>query len=67
MLGAAFAAAGWLGRQIRPGVWAVLCPNRAEHTTGHDFDTSTVIFAPPPGYRRGRFYCAHGHCSEVWR
>lgn len=67
VLGAAFSAAGWLGRQIRPGVWAVLCPNRAQHSTGRDFDTSTVIFAPPPGYRRGRFYCSHAHCSEVWR
>jgi hypothetical protein len=67
VLGAAFRAAGWLGRELRPGVFAALCPNRAAHTGGRDFDSSTVLFAPEPGKRRGRFFCSHEHCREVWR
>lgn len=64
-LGAAFAKAGWLGPQIRPGVFAVVCPNRADHTAGRDFDTSTVLFAPRPGLVRGTFYCSHSHCQHL--
>ncbi|MGC4094915.1 MAG: bifunctional DNA primase/polymerase [Polyangiaceae bacterium] len=67
VLGAAFKAAGWLGHEVRPGVFAVLCPNRHAHSQGRDFDSSTVVFAPEPGRRRGRFFCAHEHCREVWR
>ena len=67
VLGRAFKAAGWLGREVRPGVFAALCPNRNDHSTGEDFDSSTVLFAPEPNRRRGRFYCSHEHCREVWR
>lgn len=67
VLGAAFKAAGWLGQEVRPGVFAALCPGRHMHTTGSDFDSSTVLFAPEPGRRRGRFFCSHTHCREVWR
>lgn len=67
VLGAAFDEAGWLGDEIRPGVFAVLCPNRNEHSTGEDFDTSTVIFAPGPGGQRGHFHCSHEHCRGVMR
>ena len=66
-LGAAFKAAGWLGRELRPGVWAARCPNETQHTTGESLDSSTVIFAPEPGRYRGRFYCSHAHCREVYR
>ncbi|HKO49969.1 MAG TPA: bifunctional DNA primase/polymerase [Polyangiaceae bacterium] len=65
VLGNAFLAAGWLGKQLRPGVWAVLCPNRDQHTTGQDFDTSTVIFAPAGPGGRGRFHCSHSHCMSL--
>jgi hypothetical protein len=67
VLGAAFKAAGWLGDELRPGVFAVLCPNRSAHSTGRDFDSSTVVFAPEPGKRRGRFFCSHEHCKQEWR
>lgn len=66
-LGVAFEKAGWLGSQIRPGVWSVLCPNRGEHSSGHDYDTSTVIFAPAAGRRRGAFHCSHEHCRGRFR
>jgi hypothetical protein len=63
-LGAAFSAAGMLGEQIRPGTFAVLCPNREHHSAGKDYDTSTVIFAPRPGQVRGIFHCSHEHCRS---
>jgi len=63
-LGAAFSAAGMLGEQIRPGTFAVLCPNRDKHSAGKDYDTSTVIFAPRPGQVRGTFHCSHEHCRS---
>jgi hypothetical protein len=66
-LGAAFKTAGWLGEQVRPGVFSVICPNRASHTSGRDYDTSTVIFAPRPGMPRGMFWCSHGHCQGLYR
>ena len=62
LLGAAFRAAGWLGPQIRPGVWAARCPNEAAHSCGETFDSSSVLFAPKPGQRRGYFFCSHEHC-----
>ncbi|RYZ03020.1 MAG: bifunctional DNA primase/polymerase [Myxococcales bacterium] len=69
-LGLVFKLAGWLGDEVRPGVFAVRCPTEQFHSTGRPFDSSTVIFAPSPGSRdrRGVFYCAHSsHCSEAWR
>lgn len=65
MLGAAFEASKALGREIKPGVWAVRCPNRAEHTSGRDFDSSTVLFAPRRPGGRGRFKCLHSHCGHL--
>lgn len=61
-LGAAFLANGRLGEEIRPGVFAAHCPNEGAHSCGKPFDSSTVIFAPGPGNRRGRFFCSHEHC-----
>ncbi|MEO7037300.1 MAG: bifunctional DNA primase/polymerase [Polyangiaceae bacterium] len=66
-LGAAFTAAGWLGRELRPGVWCAVCPNDKQHSSGETFDSSTVVFAPSPGRYRGRFFCSHAHCREVYR
>lgn len=65
VLGAAFVALNDLGPQIKPGVWAVRCPNRAQHTCGHDFDSSTVLFAPPRAGGHGRFKCLHSHCGHL--
>lgn len=64
-LGAAFLANGELGPELKPGVWAVLCPNRAQHTTGRDFDSSTVVFAPRYPGGRGIFKCLHSHCGHL--
>jgi hypothetical protein len=67
-LGRFFASRGDLGPQIRPGVFAVRCPNEAAHTSGRAFDTSTVIFAPSRPHERGTFYCSHtSGCSEVFK
>ncbi len=65
-LGRAFAVDGLLGPELRPGVWAVKCPNRAAHTVGRDFDSSTILFAPGPGQHRGFLHCSHAHCRELY-
>ena len=64
-LGAAFLSNGELGPELKPGVWAVLCPNRAQHTTGRDFDSSTVVLAPRYPGGRGLFKCLHSHCGHL--
>lgn len=50
---------GWLGREIRPGMFAVRCPNEDEHSSGGD--TSTVL------YVHGALDCKHAHCAGVRR
>lgn len=62
-LARAFEAAGWLGPSLGAGKRAVLCPWRAEHTTGRDLDSSTVLFGPGPGRLLGWWHCSHGHCA----
>jgi len=64
-LGAAFAAAGWLGHPIGPDKAAARCPWEDEHTTGSRFDSSTVVYAPAPGKTLGAFFCSHEHCRHV--
>jgi predicted P-loop ATPase len=65
MLGLAFEHAGLLGQDHGPGMRLALCPFRKEHSTGSDFDTSTVIFAPDlkQGHVRGWIDCKH-RCSS---
>jgi hypothetical protein len=65
-LGVLFAKAGMLGPQLRPGVFAVRCPNEGAHSQGAPFDSSTVVFAPEKPGGRGTFFCSH-RCSEVFR
>ncbi len=48
--------AGWVGRQLAADRFAVLCPWRNDHTSGSDYDTSTVMWA------NGNFHCSHAHC-----
>ena len=60
----AFDARGWLGEEIDPGKHAVRCPWSADHSSGKDFDTSTVIYAPSEGQEVGAFFCFHGHCRD---
>lgn len=66
LLGKVFADHGWLGPEFKPGVWAVMCPSRQLHSTGRDYDTSTVLFAPSEGKSVGWFYCSHSHCQEIF-
>lgn len=63
-LGAAFIAAGMAGRGLGAGRVAVLCPWRAEHTTGSDYDGSTLVFGGNPGNAYGHFHCSHSHCAK---
>lgn len=67
-LGALFKKAGRLGRQVKPGVFAVRCPNERTHSQGRTLDGSAVVFAPKKPGGRGTFFCQHtSACSEVWR
>lgn len=67
-LGVMFQKANMLGGQVRPGVFAVLCPNQDKHHQGFPYDSSTVIFAPKKRGGRGTFFCSHtSSCSEVYR
>lgn len=63
LMGSAFAAAGMLGRSLGRDKAAALCPWRHEHTTGKDWDGSSVVFAPQLGRKGGWFHCSHAHCA----
>lgn len=71
LLGCYFEIDGDLGKQIKPGVFAIRCPNRASHTCGKDFDGSTVLYAPNVlGFTRasepiGAMLCLHSHCGHL--
>lgn len=68
-LGALFKKAGMLGRELRPGVFAVECPNAGAHSgKAKPGDSSSVIFAPEKPGGRGTFFCSHtSQCAEVFR
>jgi predicted P-loop ATPase len=63
-LGAAFEAAGWLGRPVGTDKTQVMCPWEKEHTGGRRHDGSTVVFAPNEDSKVGWAHCSHSHCSE---
>ena len=71
LLGCYFEVQGDLGIQIKPGVWAIRCPNSSSHTCGKDFDGSTVLYAPNVlGFTRvsepiGAVLCLHSHCAYL--
>lgn len=44
------------------GTAYVRCPNREQHTTGRDGDSSTVLFPPGPNQELGHIHCSHAHC-----
>lgn len=58
-------ARGDVIRQLRPGVWVVRCPNRAEHSTGHDGDTSTILFEARRLGEPGLLKCSHASCAKL--
>lgn len=64
LLGAAFAALGLIGRRLGPDKASVICPWAKEHSTGVDYDGSTIVFAPQLGKKWGWFHCSHAHCSH---
>jgi hypothetical protein len=63
--GIAFAAAGWMGRALPDGKYAVLCPWLSEHSDGRGDgnDSSTVLMPPTSHARLGAFVCSHAHCG----
>lgn len=63
-LGAAFEAAGWLGKPMGRDRTAALCPWQADHTTGGPRDGSTIVFAPADGHKLGWGHCSHSHCQH---
>jgi P4 family phage/plasmid primase-like protien len=64
LLKRAFRHAGWLGPEMDGGKVKVRCPWEGRHTGGMPFDSSTVLFPPPPGEEVGWFKCSHEHCID---
>ncbi len=52
----------WLGPEISPGKYSVVCPFSAGHTTGEPGDTSTVLF--DDGLGHCAVCCLHDSCSK---
>lgn len=67
VLARAFDLAAWRGPRQEDGKHRVLCPWRHLHTSGRDFDGSTVIFPPRKGADAGVFHCSHQHCAHRTR
>lgn len=71
LLGWYFMAEGLLGKQIKPGVFAIRCPNEHQHSCGKPFDGSSVLYAPNVlGFTRksnplGAVLCLHAHCAHL--
>lgn len=63
--GARFLRNGWLGPELKPGMFAVRCPNSAQHTQGRDFDGSTVLYTSKHYGFYGSVLCLHSHCAGV--
>jgi len=59
----AFRSAGWLGDRQASGGYAVRCPWTTEHTSGREFDGSTVVFPPDTSRTMGWLHCSHAHCA----
>lgn len=65
LIGAAFSAAGMMGRALGRDRAEVICPWQHEHTSGKEHDTSTIVFAPSMGRTLGWFHCSHSHCYKM--
>jgi hypothetical protein len=59
-----FSDRGALGKEISAGKWRARCPWSQSHTSGADYDSSTVVYAPSPGKWHGAFHCSHAHCEH---
>lgn len=66
-LGARALELGAVRYRCAPGKWAVECPNASQHSVerARRSDSSTVLFAPPPGKTMGYLHCSHASCAEV--
>ena len=59
----AFRAAGWIGDPTATGCVAAKCPWSSSHTSGRDYDSSTVLVPPRAGSSMGWLHCSHAHCQ----
>lgn len=64
LVGAAFEAAGWLGRPLGQGKTSARCPWEDEHDAGARLDGTTLVFAPAAGEAVGTFSCAAASCQR---
>ena len=55
-------AGGWLGPHLGRGKRSLRCPFAASHSSGRDFDSSTVLFGPTIKCPLGFVHCSHAHC-----
>ena len=60
----AFLQTGWLGPGTSSSARLALCPWRGQHSTGYDYDGSTVLFPPSRRTPQGWFHCSHSHCRD---
>lgn len=44
--------------------WVIRCPNSAQHGSGRDGDTSTILYAATTG-SLGHIHCKHAHCQRL--
>jgi hypothetical protein len=64
IIGAAFVAAGMMGRSIGADKATVICPWESDHSIGEAHNSSTVVFGPAPGSNWGNFHCSHASCTK---
>jgi hypothetical protein len=62
--GRAFEIAGMAFEPLENGALSVVCPWSAEHTSGTDGDSSTVVFPATTDAGWGLFHCSHAHCAR---
>lgn len=59
---------GYLGPQLRPGVWLARCPNERQHSDRRKpFSGDTLVFEPCRPGAPGWLYCAHSHCQDIMK
>lgn len=61
---AALREQGLLGRQLKPGQWAITCPFNEDHTSDSGETGSIYLLPYFGGYQNGNFDCKHAHCAH---
>ncbi len=64
-LGRLFTSYGWLGDELKPGMFAARCPAEALHVDGARFDGNTLVRVLPQ-HLDGIFRCAHPMCRRLY-